>query len=64
VFDSRGRLGAKFGVKLTPFVVVLDTSGIVRAKAIVNDYQAIKHLVSTVDEERRDRLVVKAGSRG
>ena len=45
VADARGRLTTRYGVGAFPFAVVVDRSGIVRRKAIVNTRAGLEALV-------------------
>lgn len=50
VYDKRQRIAAKLGVNVTPFLVGIDASEIVRVKGIVNDSAGLIRSASVVEE--------------
>jgi hypothetical protein len=40
--DPRGRLAARYGISVTPYLVVVGQDGVVRGRGIVNDYEGLE----------------------
>jgi hypothetical protein len=51
VADPRQRVTSRYRIGVMPFVVAADDAGVVRAKGIVNDRNALEYLAAATEPE-------------